>query len=177
MKKFGFTKERCSKGKLQVFARWKTEKFTERYNRTLKPKLFKYLHENNTSKYIDQFQNFVSLINSRPNRTTKLALKKITRHDIPYLTSLSVNANSIRKPRYQIGVGDTVQIRLKIPTFHKGHKIQFAKELFEVVANPTLKPPTYNIKYKHGQTIQGKFYEQELVLFRYKWEDSQLLAS
>ena len=126
------------------------------------------MHENNTSKYIDQIQNLVSLINSRPNRTTKLAPKNNTRHDVPYFTSLSANANPIRKPRYQIGVCDTVQIRLKIQTFHRGYKIQFAKEVFEVVVNPTLNPPTYKIKYKHGQTIQGKFYEQEIVLLRYK---------
>ena len=129
--------------------------FTERYIRTLKSILFKYLHENNPSKYIDQTQNFVSLINSRPNRTTKNAPKNITRHDVPYLISLSANANPIRKPRYQIG--DTVRIRLQVPTFHKGYKIQFTEEVFEVVANPTLNPPTYKIKNKHGQMIQGKF--------------------
>ena len=127
--------------------------------------LLKYLHENKTSKYIDQIQNFVSQINSRPNRTKKIAPKNITRHDVPYLISLSANANPSRKPRYQRG--GTVRIRLKVPTFHKGYKIQFTEEVFDVVANPTLNPPTYNIKDQHGQMIQGKFYEQELVLFRY----------
>ena len=139
--------------------------FAERYIRTLKSILFQYLHENNTSKYIDQIQNYVSLINSRPNRTTRIAPKNITRHDVSYLILLSANSNPIRKPRYQIS--DTVRIGLKVPTFHKGYKIQFTEEVFEVVANPTLNSPIYNIKDKHGQMIQGKFYEQELVLFRY----------
>ena len=82
--------------------------------------LFKYLHENNTRKYIDQIQNFVSLINSRPKRATKTAPKKTNRHDVPYLTSLSANTNPIRKPRYQNQISDIVRIRLKVPTFHKG---------------------------------------------------------
>ena len=137
----------------------------ERYIRTLKSVLFKFLHENNTNRYIDHLQKFVSVINSRPNRTTKIAPKNVTNHDVPYLVSLASNANSIRKPRYQLG--DTVRIRLKIPTFHKGYKIQYTEEVFEIVANPTLNPPTYNIKDKNGQTIEGKFYEPELVLFRY----------
>ena len=159
--------ELCLEKNITVYSTHSEQKscFAERYIRTLKSLLFKYLHENNTSKYIDQIQNFVSLINSRPNRTTKIAPKNITRHDVPYLISRSANANPIRKPRYQIG--DTVRIRLKVPTFHKGYKIQFTEEVFEVVAIPTLKPPTYNIKDKHGQMIQVKFYEQELVLFRY----------
>ena len=139
--------------------------FAERYIRTLKSILFKYLHENNTSKYIDQIQNFVSPINSRLNRTTKIAPKIFTGHDVLYLISLSANANPIQKPRYQ--TGETVRIRLKVPTFHKGYKIQFTQEVFDVLANPTLNPPTHNIKDKHGQMIHGKFYEQELVLFRY----------
>ena len=61
--------------------------FAERFVRTLKSILFKYLNENNTSKYFDQIQNFVSLINSRPNRTnrtTKTAPKKLP--DTMYLT-------------------------------------------------------------------------------------------
>ena len=167
----------CLEKNITVYSTHSEQKscFAERYIRTLKSILFKYLHENNTSKYIDQIQNFVSLINSRPNRTIKSSTKNITRHDVPYSISLSANANPIRKPRYQRG--DTVRIRLKVPTFHKGYKIQFTEEVFEVVANTTLNPPTYNIKEKHGQMIQGKFYEQELVLFRYNWEDSWLLAN
>ena len=139
--------------------------FAERYIRTLKSILFKYLHENNTGRYIDQLHKFVNLINSRPNRITKIAPKKVTQHDVPYLISLAANANPIKKPRYKIG--DTVRIRLKIPTFHKGYKIQFTEEVFEITGNPTLNPPTYNIKDKNNQVIEGKFYEPELVLFRY----------
>ena len=101
-----------------------------------------------------------------PTEQPKL-LQNVTRHDIPYLTSLSANANPIRKPRNQIG--GTVRIRWKVPTNHKCYKSQFREEVFEVVANLTLNPllNTYNIKDKHGQMIKGKFYEQELVLSRY----------
>ena len=174
--KGGFAKL-CVEKNITVYSTHSEQKscFAERYIQILESILFKYLHENNTSKYIDQIQKFVSLINSRPNRTTKIAPKNITRHDVPHLISLSANANPIRKPRYQIG--DTVRIRLKVPTFHKGYKIQITEEVFEVVANPTLNPPSYNIKDKQGQTIQCTFYEQELVLFRYNWDDSWLLAS
>ena len=94
--------------------------------------------------YVDQLQNFVSLINSRPKETTKIAPKTFTRHDVPYLISLSANAKPLRKPRYQ--KGDTVRIRFKDPMFHKVYLIQFKEEVLEVVANPTLNLPTNNIK-------------------------------
>ena len=145
----------CLEKNITVYSTHSEQKscFAGCYIRTLKSILFKYLHENNTSKYIDQIQNIVRLINSRPNKTTKSAPKNITRHDVPYLISLSANANPIRKAWYQLG--DTVRNRLKVPTLHEGYKIQFTEEVLEVVANSTLNPPTYNIKDKHGQTIQG----------------------
>ena len=139
--------------------------FAERYIRTLQSILFKYLHETNTSRYIDQLQNFVHLINARPTRTTKIAPKKVTKKDVPYLDWLSANANPVKKARFKIGY--TVRIRLKIPTFHKRYKIQVTEEIFEIVANPTLNPTTYTLKDKDAQIIEGKFYEAELVLFRY----------
>ena len=45
--------------KITVYSTHSEQKscFAERNNRTLKSILFKYLHENNTSKYIDQIQN------------------------------------------------------------------------------------------------------------------------
>ena len=132
--------------------------FAERYIRTLKSILFKFLHENDTSRYIDHLQSFVSLLNSRPNRTTKIAPKSVTIHDVPYLVSLSTIANSVRKARYKIG--DTVRIRLRVPTFHKGYKIQYTEEVFEIVANPTLNPPSYNIKDKSGQILRAIFMSQ-----------------
>ena len=156
----------CSNERITIYSTHSEMKscFAERYIRTLKSILFKYLHENNTNRYIDQLQTIVRLINSRPNRITKIAPKNVTQHDVPYLVSLS-SANPIKKPRFKIG--DTVRIRLKVPTFHKGYKIQFTEEVFEITANPTLNPPTYNIKDKNNQVIEGKFYEPELVLFRY----------
>ena len=72
--------------------------FAERYIRTLKSISFKFPHENNTSRYIDHLQSFVSLINSRPNRTTKIAPKSVTIHDVPYLVSLSQLQTLFAKP-------------------------------------------------------------------------------
>lgn len=49
--------------------------------------------------------------------------------------------------------------------FHRGYRIQFTEELFEIVAIKTLNPPTYTLKDTSDQLIQGKFYESELVHF------------
>ena len=37
------------------------------------------------------------------------------------------------------------------------------REVFEIVAIATKKPPTYTIKDEQDEIIQGKFYQKELI--------------
>ena len=45
----------------------------------------------------------------------------------------------------------------------KGDKPQFRREVFEIVAFATRKPPTYTIKDEQGEVIQDQFYQKELT--------------
>ena len=99
----------------------------ERYIRTLKTLIFKYLHESDTNRYIDQLEKFVSIINNRINRMTKLAPIEVSQKDVPYLISL---CNTVPPQRPKFKVGDRVRIRQKIENFHRGYRIQFTEELF-----------------------------------------------
>ena len=47
--------------------------------------------------------------------------------------------------------------------FRKGYKPQFTREVFEIVAIATKKPPIYTIKDEEGEVIQGNFYQKELI--------------
>ena len=47
--------------------------------------------------------------------------------------------------------------------FRKGYKPQLTREVFEIVAITTKKPPTYTIKDEQDEVIQGKFYQKELI--------------
>ena len=66
-----------------------------------------------------------------------------------------------KKPTFKIG--DIVRIsRYDLP-FRKGNRPQFTREVFEIVAIATKKPPTYTIKDEQDEIIQGKFYQNELI--------------
>ena len=60
----------------------------ERYIKTLKTIIFKYLHERDTNRYIDQLHKFVSIINFRITRMTKLAPIEVPQEDVPDLIFL-----------------------------------------------------------------------------------------
>ena len=134
----------------------------ERSIRTLKSIIFRYLHEHDTIRYIDQLDKFVSIINNRINRMTKLAPIAVFQKDVPYLLGLC-NSVPPRQPKFK--VGDRVRIPKKIETFHRGYRIQFTEELFTTSHIPTENRPTYVVKDVNDEIIQGKFYEPELVKF------------
>ena len=85
----------------------------ERYIRTLKTIIFKYLQERDTNRnrYIDQLEKFVSTINNRVHRITKLAPIEVSQKNVPYLVSL---CNTVPPQRPKFKVGDRVRIRKKI---------------------------------------------------------------
>ena len=65
------------------------------------------------------------------------------------------------KPTFK--VGDRVRISKYDLPFRKGYKKQFTREVFEIVAIATRKPPTYTNKDEQGEVIQNKFYQKELI--------------
>ena len=82
---------------------------------------------------------------------------KISTLSIPYGKLL----REFKKPTFEIG--DRVRISKCDLPFRKGYKPQFTREVFEIVAVATRKPPTYTIKDEQGEVIQGKLYQKELI--------------
>ena len=66
-----------------------------------------------------------------------------------------------RKPKFE--VGDRVRISKNDSPFRKGYKPQCSKDVFEIVAISSKKPPTYTIKDEQDEIIRGKFYQKELI--------------
>ena len=103
-------------------------------------------------------------INSRVNRTIKLAPNTVTKKDVPRLVSLIANTTFSQKPKFF--VGDLVRILKKEETFGKGYKQSFTDKIFEISSIPTLNPPTYSLIDTDKEIIQSKFYQPELQLVR-----------
>ena len=92
------------------------------------------------------------LIDMRPNTVKKCEFKSIL---------YSKPLREYKKPTFKTGV--RVRISKYDFLFRKGYKSQFTREIFEILAIGTRKPPTYTIKDEQGAIIQGKFYQKELI--------------
>ena len=169
-KKIGLTRERnlleslkklCKAEGIQIYSTMSETKatFAERTIRSLKIILYRYMEENGC-KYIHKLTQFVTTLNSRRNCSIDLIPKNVKNSD--FLTILySKPLREFRKPKFK--VGDRVRISKFDLPFRKGCKPQFTKEVFEIVAISSKKPPTYTIKDEQDEIIRGKFYQKELI--------------
>ena len=120
----------------------------ERFIRTLKNKVYKYMTSTSKNVYIDQSNDIVSEYNSTYHRTIKV--KPIDVKDNTYI-NIDEEVND-KNPKFK--VGDHVKISKYKNIFAKGYIPNWSEEIF-VIEN--LKICDLN-----GEQIIGTFYEKEL---------------
>ena len=126
--------------------------FAERTIRSLKNILYRYM-EDNGYKYFHKLSQFVTILNSRRNCSIDLIPKNVKNSD--FLCTLYCKPlREFRKPMFK--VGDRFRISKYDPPFRKGYKPQFTKEVFEIVAVSSEKPPSYTIKDEQDEIMRGK---------------------
>ena len=133
--------------------------FAERTIRSLKNILYRYMQDYGY-KYNHKLPEFIATMNFRKNRSIDMKPNHVKNSN-----SMSILYNKpvrdYKKPKF--GIGDRVCISKYILPFRKGKKPQLTREIFEIVAIVTEKPPTYTIKDKQKEVIRGIFYEKELI--------------
>ena len=133
----------------------------ERFNRTLKTRMWKYFTANNTHVYIDVLQDLVTAYNNSFHRSIGRA---------PATVSL-LNVGEVRRKLYgkitpretfKFKVGDQVRISKSRRTFKKGYLPNWTEEIFTISKTIQRRPPVYRIKDYHGEELEGVFYAQKL---------------
>ena len=157
----GAFKKFCTAEGIQVYSTMCEAKaaFAERTIRSLKNILYRYM-EDFGYKYIHKLPQFITTLNSR--RNSSIDMRPNTVKNCDFMSILySKPLREFKKPAFKIG--DRVRISKYDLPFRQGYKPQFTREVFEIVAIATRKPPTYTIKDEQGEVIQGKFYQKELI--------------
>ena len=152
---------------IELYSTENEEKSTvvERWNRTMKEKMFKYFSANNTRKYVDVLDKMVSQYNSSRHSSIKMTpvQASITRNENKVWRNLYPAKSALRPPKEpKFSVGDTVRISKKKGTFEKGYTPRWVEEVFTITQVQHTDPPTYKIADWNQQEIQGSMYESEL---------------
>ena len=136
----------------------------ERFNRTLKSKMFKQFTIQNSTVFTDILPQIVEEYNNTYHSTIKMTPKEASlkkNESIAYLNSYHDEPfPKFKKPSFK--EGDKVRISKYRGIFDKSYKGNWSEELFVIYKTQPTIPITYRIKDLLGEDIKGSFYEQEL---------------
>ena len=128
----------------------------ERFIRTLKTKIYKYMTSVSKNVYIDKLDDLVGEYNNTYHRTIRM--KPVDVKDNTY-TGFKKEVNDKDS---EFKVGDHVRISKFKNIFPKGCTPNWFEEVFIVSQINNTVPSTYVINDLNGEEIVGIFYENEL---------------
>ena len=133
----------------------------ERFNRTLKEKMFRYFTYANTRRYLDVLDDLMHSYNHTHHRSIGMAPFEVNRdnEDVVRARLYPLKPKSFK---WKYAVGDRVRISMQRQPFRKGYLGQWSEEIFEIAARLPTSPVTYQLRDLAGETIKGRFYEPEV---------------
>jgi transposase InsO family protein len=132
----------------------------ERFNRTLKSRLFRYMTRSHTKRWIDVIDDVVHSYNRSHHRSIGTAPIDVTSENEDEIARRQYPPKPPFKYRYD--VGDRVRIVKYKHVFQKGYLPNWTEEIFTIVDRHPTHPVTYGLADLTGEHIRGKFYEQEI---------------
>lgn len=136
----------------------------ERFNRTLKERMWRYFTYSRQKRYIDVLQNIVSAYNNATHSSIKMAPVAVT-----LMTAARARSNLIKRYKRtdhctsKYNEGDIVRISTAKAAFAKGYEAGWSSELFKIHRiSRSICPVTYILRDLHDEDIDGIFYEAEL---------------
>jgi Integrase core domain/Chromo (CHRromatin Organisation MOdifier) domain len=137
----------------------------ERFNRTLKEKMWKVFSERNIYKWIDFLQDLVENYNTSYHRSIKMTPNEASKSENePKVHENLFETEKIIKPG-KFKIGDKVRIARYKSRFDKGYMPNYTTEIFVIYKVLPTNPVTYKIKDLANEVVECSFYEQELVKY------------
>ena len=146
----------------------------ERFNRTIKEKMWRYFTYKQNKKYYDVLQDLTDSYNNTYHRTIKTKPSLVTQKNKDqifkniYGYDITKGDETFIDPQFKIG--DKVRISKNKGIFEKGYTPNWTREIFIIDKLLIQSPPTYIIKDLNDEIIEGRFYEEELQKINHKDE-------
>lgn len=143
----------------------------ERFQRTLKMKMWRYFTHKNTYRYVNILQDLLNSYNHSYHSSIKMCPCDVNSSNIMTvwcnLYDRPKNRNNIMEsPKF--GIGDHVRITKYKHIFQKGYETNWSDELFVISSIINRKPwLVYTLKDLQNEPIVGTFYGKELQKVSY----------
>ena len=137
----------------------------ERFNRTLKNKMYKQFTVQGNTQYLDMLPKLVKEYNNTKHNSIKLTPKEASKKKNEGTVYYNLYGDMVQvssKPIFKID--DKVRIsKYKLRVFDKGYTPNWTEEIFKINKIQYTNPITYKLKDLNNEEIQGSFYEPELL--------------
>ena len=132
----------------------------ERFNRTLKTKMFRYFTHANIRRYLGVLDDLLHSYNNTHHRSIAMAPSEVNANNEDARARLySLKPKTYR---WKYAVGDRVRIGMQRQPFGKGYLGEWSEEIFEISTRLPTVPVTYELRDLLGESIKGRYYEAEI---------------
>jgi hypothetical protein len=134
----------------------------ERFNKTMKDKIWMYFTANQTRNWIDEIEKIVTKYNNTKHRTIGTTPNKARENTEAVLEYVAKHQQKTKDNRQSFKVGDKVRISRVKGTFEKGYLPNWSMAVYTVDEVLNTNPVTYKLKEYDGEVLEGSFYNEEL---------------
>ena len=139
----------------------------ERFNRTLKSRIWTYFTAKQTNRYVDKLDDFVNSYNNSFHRSIKMKPSEVSPKDEDKIwltlyrkkqSSRLKQGSDLKPPR----IGEKVRINKVKGIFQKGYIPNWSEEHFHIKEEVQKNRPVYHLTDDLGEDIKGEFYPEEI---------------
>ena len=136
----------------------------ERWNRTIKERMWKMFSATNETTYIDKLEDILMSYNNTKHSSIGMTPVQASKKSNEKKVYAKLYEDELWRKRKlsKFKVGDKVRITVKKKNFEKGFTPKWTEEVFIVKTVIYTKPVTYKLKDLMDDEVDGSFYEQEL---------------
>lgn len=146
----------------------------ERFNRTIKGRLYRYFFKRNTYHYLDVLDKLVEGYNGRKHRSLGIAPIQVNETNEKALWKRLYGDQFPKKSdNFKFELDDFVRISKLSNVFQKKYVPLWTSEHFQISHRLATQPVTYKLKDTRGKTIRGSFYESQLQKIKPPDADSE----
>ena len=136
----------------------------ERWNRTIKERMWKMFSARNDTTYIDKLKEILASYNNKKHSSIGMTPVQASKKENERKVYANLYEDELWRKRKlpKFKVGDKVRITVKKKSFEKGFTPKWTEEVFIVKKVIYTKPVTYKLKDLMDDEVDGTFYEPEL---------------
>ena len=131
----------------------------ERFNRTLKTKMWNFFTHHSTYRYVDVLNDMIYSYNNTFHRTIRQTPSSVKKENVNKIRQRTYDSTDVRS-RVKLKVGDKVCLSKKRHVFGKGYLLNWTEEII-TVSEAIATSPTYRI-IDYGEEVKGSFYDKKL---------------